>query len=85
MARVNVYLPDWLAEKARAAGMNLSQATQGAVERELTLTSLSFWLDRVALERAMNAPYEVAFEALNIAPHDLGDGSVPTAKLGRPE
>jgi hypothetical protein len=87
MARLNVYLPDLLADEVRAAGMNLSQVTQGAVVRELTLTRLSFWLDRVALERCMYVPHEVGFEALNVATGHLGDGSVAAAKLGlgRPE
>jgi post-segregation antitoxin (ccd killing protein) len=80
MARVNVYLPDPLVEEVRAAGLNLSQVTQGAVVHELTRTRLSYWLDRVALERAMYVPNEVAFEAL-VAARDSGDGSVPRAKL----
>ena len=33
--RVTVYLPDELRERARAAGINLSQTLRRAVEREL--------------------------------------------------
>ena len=33
MARVNVYLPDDLAAKARAADLNVSRLTQAAIQR----------------------------------------------------
>lgn len=48
MARVNVYLPDDLAEKARAADLNVSGLTQAAIQRELDRQSLNAWLDEVA-------------------------------------
>jgi len=35
MARANVYLPDNLHERARAADLNVSELTQRAIEREL--------------------------------------------------
>lgn len=45
MARLNVYLPDDLAERARAAGLNVSAAAQEAVAAELDRQALREWLD----------------------------------------
>lgn len=45
MARLNVYLPDDLAERARAAGLNISAAAQEAVAAELDRQALREWLD----------------------------------------
>ena len=48
MARVNVYLPDDLATRARAAELNVSRLTQAAIQRELDRCALDEWLDEVA-------------------------------------
>jgi post-segregation antitoxin (ccd killing protein) len=48
MARVNVYLPDDLAEQARDAGLNVSGLTQEAVRRALAAARTDAWLDEVA-------------------------------------
>jgi post-segregation antitoxin (ccd killing protein) len=45
MARLNVYVPDELAEQARSRGLNVSALTQAAIAEELERTSLSAWLD----------------------------------------
>jgi len=47
MARVNVYLPDDLAEKARAAGVNVSNVTQQALRQELGRRTTDDWVDRI--------------------------------------
>jgi post-segregation antitoxin (ccd killing protein) len=47
MARLNIYLPDELAEQAREAGVNISAAARAAVESELRASTMSFWLDRL--------------------------------------
>jgi post-segregation antitoxin (ccd killing protein) len=63
MARVNVYLPDRLAEEIRADGVNLSNLTRVAAERELTRRSTTSWLRRVALQRAAaRLTHEVVFD-----------------------
>lgn len=49
MARVNVYLPDELAEQARAAGVNISGITQDAIRSVLAASETDAWLE--ALER----------------------------------
>ena len=48
MARMNVYLPDDLAEGARSAGLNVSGLTQEAVRRALAVTRTDEWLDDLA-------------------------------------
>jgi len=48
MARVNVYLPDDLADRARTAGLNVSALTRAAIEAQLTGNAASEWLARVA-------------------------------------
>lgn len=45
MARLNVYVPDDLAEQARSRGLNVSALTQAAITDELERASLSAWLD----------------------------------------
>lgn len=45
MARLNVYVPDELAERARAHGLNVSALAQAAIAAELERTSMSAWLD----------------------------------------
>lgn len=48
MARLNIYLPDHLAERARAARLNMSSLTQTAVEAELARRAGVEWLSRAA-------------------------------------
>ncbi len=48
MARVNVYLPDDLAEQAREAGLNVSGLTQEAVRSALAAARTDEWLDTAA-------------------------------------
>jgi post-segregation antitoxin (ccd killing protein) len=45
MARLNVYVPDELAEQARSRGLNVSALTQAAISQELERRSLPSWLD----------------------------------------
>lgn len=45
MARVNIYLPDDLAKRAREAGLNVSGIAQEALERELRIRATDQWLD----------------------------------------
>lgn len=44
MARVNIYLPDDLARRAREAGVNVSGIAQEALERELRVNATNDWL-----------------------------------------
>lgn len=45
MARLNVYVPDELAERARARGLNVSALTQAAISAELENSATDAWLE----------------------------------------
>jgi len=47
MARVNVYLPDELAERVKVADINVSALTQRALEAELRRRSMADWWEQV--------------------------------------
>lgn len=47
MARVNIYLPDDLAGRAREAGLDVSGVAQAAIEEELRARDLKTWLAEV--------------------------------------
>lgn len=64
MARINIYMPDELAEAVRAADMNLSNLAQVAAERELARMRVSSWLSRVLFGRTRNISPEATLEAL---------------------
>ena len=47
MARVNIYLPDDLAKRAREAELNVSGIAQEALERALSINATNAWLESV--------------------------------------
>jgi hypothetical protein len=57
MARVNVYLPDDLAERAREAELNVSAITQAALANQLAARDMQWWLGSI-----------VAFDPVDVAP-----------------
>lgn len=66
VARLNVYLPDELADEARRAGLNISAVTQEAIRRTLAASSTDAWLatlTRPAL--TVRVRHERALEALD--------------------
>jgi post-segregation antitoxin (ccd killing protein) len=73
MARINVYLPDQLAEEARAANLNVSSVTQEAIRRELSARQADGWLDRVAAIPAAGISHDDVIAALDAAREELGD------------
>ncbi len=73
MARVNVYLPDDLAEAARAAGLNLSRVTQEALRREFACREGTTWLQRVRRERPAGIPHQLVLSSLDAARQEAGD------------
>jgi post-segregation antitoxin (ccd killing protein) len=81
MARVNVYLPDELAEEARAAGLNMSQLTQAALRRELAGRRTTAWLGRVRDERPGSVTHEQVLLALDAVRAETGDDWPATAVL----
>jgi post-segregation antitoxin (ccd killing protein) len=75
IARVNVYLPDELAERARAAGLNISGVAQDALRAALRRAETDTWLDRLdALPRTEVAPGRV-IDAVDAAREELGAGA----------
>jgi post-segregation antitoxin (ccd killing protein) len=72
MARVNVYLPDDLAEQARAAGLNISGITQEALHSALAALNTERWLDRIDRLPRTDIAHERVLGAINEARHELG-------------
>ena len=72
MARVNVYLPDDLAERARRAGVNISGVTQEAIRRALAASSTDAWLDGLDDLVATQVPHERVMAALDEARNEFG-------------
>lgn len=77
MARVNVYLPDELAERARAAGVSVSALAQDALRDALAVVDTDRWLDRLEQLPATGVPHEHVIRALDDARDEFGAGSQP--------
>jgi hypothetical protein len=73
MARVNIYLPDELAKRARDSGLNVSALAQAALERELRVRDLNAWLDGVRELPDMGITHERVMEALDGVRAESGD------------
>ncbi|MGL5858569.1 MAG: type II toxin-antitoxin system CcdA family antitoxin [Angustibacter sp.] len=71
MARVNVYVPDDLAEAARAARLNISAVTQEALGRALARRATDDWLARIPSSRAA-VGHQQALRALDEARAEFG-------------
>lgn len=68
MARINVYLPDALATRARAAQLNVSAITQDAIRRTLSESSTDAWLETLRPSVPTGrVPHDRALEALDAA------------------
>jgi post-segregation antitoxin (ccd killing protein) len=74
MARVNVYLPDDLADASRAAGLNVSRIAQDALRAALDAAAASSWLESVRALPATGISHADALAALQSAREELGDG-----------
>ena len=72
MARVNVYLPDELADRARAAGLNIAGITQAALRRALAPGETDRWLARVSALPRADIPHERVIDALDAAREEFG-------------
>jgi post-segregation antitoxin (ccd killing protein) len=70
MARLNVYVPDELAERARTAGLNVSALARAAITRELSLRATDGWLAGVPKPRR-SVSHEAALAALEQARTEL--------------
>lgn len=72
MARVNVYLPDELVERVRAAGLNVSNVAQNALRRELDRRRSSDWLARIRSLPPTSVSHADALDAVEAARSDFG-------------
>ena len=69
---MNIYLPDDLAAKARAAGLNISALARAAVDAELARASTDEWLERVLALPPTSVSHKEAIEALDAAREEFG-------------
>ena len=67
MARVNIYLPNELAEEAKAAGLNISGIAQEALRTELAARRVSVWVEAVSRLPATGVTHEEVLAALDEA------------------
>ncbi|MBL0749271.1 type II toxin-antitoxin system CcdA family antitoxin [Nocardioides baculatus] len=72
MARLNVYVPDDLAARAREAGLNVSSLTQQALAGALASTQTDAWLSSLPRPGASSLAAEVVLDALDAARDELG-------------
>ena len=72
MARVNVYLPDDLAERARTAGLSISAETQDALRTALAASDTDRWLDRLERLPGHDVPHEVVIRTLDDLRDEFG-------------
>ena len=72
MARVNVYLPDELAEQARAADLNVSGLAQEAIRRALDAQAVNDWLDDLASLDPIDVDYALVKQAVTVAKDEFG-------------
>ena len=71
MARVNVYLPDDLAERAREADLNVSALTRRAIEDELAGQETNEWLARISA-RSYGVSHDQVIAALDAVRDENG-------------
>ena len=72
MARVNIYLPDDLAERARSAGVNVSGVAQDAIRGALAGLETDVWLDRLERLPHVELPHDAVITALDDARDEFG-------------
>lgn len=69
---MNVYIPDELADRARANGLNVSALTQAAISAELERHATDAWLASLPTP-AGSVSHTTAMEALDAARAELGE------------
>lgn len=66
MARLNVYVPDALAERAKARSLNISALTQAAITAELENCATDAWLEGLEA-RSTGARHDDVLDAIDAA------------------
>jgi post-segregation antitoxin (ccd killing protein) len=74
MPRVNVYLPDDLAEEAKKAGLNISSLTQAAIRSSLAAQTLKRWQQQVSKLPSAGVSHANVIEAVKSAKDELESG-----------
>jgi post-segregation antitoxin (ccd killing protein) len=72
MARVNVYLPDDLAERVKLAGVSVSAITQDALHDALAAIDTNAWLDHLDRMPAADVQHERVLAAIDDARDEFG-------------
>jgi len=72
MARLNVYVPDELAERAKAAELNVSALAQAAIADELQRRATNSWLQALPKPRR-EVPHSAALAALDEVRSEMAD------------
>jgi post-segregation antitoxin (ccd killing protein) len=75
MARVNVYLPDDLAEAARQQDLNISALTQQAVRNALAAAATDRWLASLPRHGPSSVTSEEVVAAVHAARDEMGTRS----------
>jgi post-segregation antitoxin (ccd killing protein) len=71
MARLNIYVPDDMAERARHAGLNISAVAQAAIAAKLDQHATAAWLDALPSPTS-GTSHEAALTALDTARDEFG-------------
>ena len=74
MSRVNVYLPDDLAEEAKKAGLNISSLAQEAIRSSLAAQNLTRWQQRVTELHSPAVSHAKVIAAVKSAKDELESG-----------
>jgi post-segregation antitoxin (ccd killing protein) len=77
MPRVNVYLPDDLADMVKHAGLNVSSIAQEALRAALTDMATDSWLDEVARLGLPTVTHDEVLAAVDAARDELGHRGTP--------
>jgi post-segregation antitoxin (ccd killing protein) len=72
MARVNVYLPDDLAQRAKEADLNVSSLTRRAIEDALAGQATNAWLAELAKLPPSGVTHEEVIAALDAVRDEHG-------------
>ena len=74
MARVNVYLPDDLAERVKEAGLNISGLTQAALRSALAARHVDEWLDDLMSKPSLGVSHDAVLLAVTAAKDEFEHG-----------
>jgi post-segregation antitoxin (ccd killing protein) len=72
MARVNVYLPDDLAERVKLAGVSVSAITQDALRDALAAIDTNAWLDHLDRTPSADVQHERVIATIDDARDEFG-------------